>query len=63
MSIFGLASGELYRLVLVVVCLDVAFEILCAGAFVWLAVVGIKERKRYLELSRIRLEDIPITSG
>jgi hypothetical protein len=38
--------------------LDAAFEMLCAGALVWLLYVGIEERKGYRDISRrIRLGD------
>lgn len=51
-------------LVPAVVYIDAVFEVLCAGALVWLAIIGVKERKRYLELtSKIRLGDVPSTSG
>lgn len=64
MSVFGLATGELYMLVPAVVYIDAVFEVLCAGALAWLVVVGMKERKKYLEFtSKIRLEDVPTTSG
>lgn len=59
-SVFSLLSDFVSSLVLtgVVVYFDAIFEVLCAVALVWLAVVGVKERKGYLEIThRIQLED------
>lgn len=59
-SVWGLVTNELYNLSPIVVCLDAAFEMLCALALIWLLYIGVKERREYMELSRkIKLRDLP----
>ncbi len=65
MSVFALASAFNSTLIWarVVVYFDAVFEVWCAAALVWLVVVGVKERRGYLELTRrIQLEDTSTAS-
>ncbi len=62
-SIFLPSPAGLDTLFLVVMLLDVMCELLCVGAFLWLAIVGIEERRYLVRNSKKPSEYIPISSS